>query len=195
MTTTKSQYKLITVPNPLLREKSKRVGLISDHIREVIGAMEESMLEWENSRKHEVGVALAASQIGQLLRIVIVRHDFDNKEDRTFSVFIDPVITKYEGIMVEDFEGCLSVKDIYGKVPRHSKVRVKARDLDGREFRVTAEGFLARVFQHEVDHTNGKLFIDQIKDVPEAFYRLMPDGNLEKVDYEKEIKDNNIFWE
>jgi len=183
------------VPNAVLRQSSKKVGVINERIREVIEAMEKSMLEWENSRQHEVGVALAASQVGQLLRVVIVRHDFDNKDDRTFSVFINPVITKYEGAMVEDFEGCLSIKDIYGKVMRYNKVRIKAKDINGRDFRLNAEGFLARIFQHEIDHNNGKLFIDHIKDMPDAFYRLMPDGNLEKVDYEKDIKNSRILWQ
>jgi peptide deformylase len=57
-------------------------------------------------------------------------------------------------------------------VPRYTKVRVKATDLEGKEFRVTAEGFLARIFQHEIDHTNGIVFIDHIKDEPKAFFKL-----------------------
>ncbi len=194
MPATKLKYKLVTVPNPVLRQTSKRVGIVNEHTQEVIQAMEASMLKWETSRKHEVGVALAATQVGELLRIIIVRNNFDDKNDRTFSVFINPVITKFEGTMIEDFEGCLSVKDIYGKVPRYSKVRVKAKDLTGREFRVTATDFLARIFQHEVDHTNGKLFIDHIKDMPDAFYRLLPDGKLEKLDYDNEVKNSRILW-
>jgi len=91
---------------------------------------------------------------------------------------INPVITKYEGEIVKDFEGCLSVKNIYGKVPRYTKVRVKALGLNGREFRVTAENFLARIFQHEIDHTNGIVFIDHIKDDLDAFYVLGEDGGL-----------------
>ena len=97
--------------------------------------------------------------------------------------------------MEEDYEGCLSVKDLYGKVLRHTKVRVKALDENGREFRVTAEGFLARIFQHEIDHTEGKLFIDHIKNKTDAFYRLSDDGNLTQLDYDKEIKDNKVLWD
>ncbi|HEY9713518.1 MAG TPA: peptide deformylase, partial [Chroococcales cyanobacterium] len=132
--------------------------------------------------------------IDQLYRIVVIRNNYDNKDDLTFTAFINPVITKLEGQIEEDFEGCLSVKDIYGKVPRYSKVRVKALDEHGREFRVTAEGFLARVFQHEIDHTNGILFIDHIKDSPKAFYHLNDEGNLESLDYDKEIRGNRILW-
>jgi peptide deformylase len=156
--------------------------------------MQEATLDWEDSREHEVGVALAAIQVNQPVRAVVVRHDFDNKKDRTFAIFINPVITKYEGSIVEDYEGCLSVPDVYGKVPRYSKVRVKALDLNGKEVRLTAEGFLARIFQHEIDHTNGIVFIDHIKDDPEAFYRLKEDGKLEKLDYETDVRTNSILW-
>ena len=109
-------------------------------------------------------------------------------------VFINPEITKYEGDIVEDYEGCLSIKDVYGKVPRHNKVRVKALDENGKPFRVTAEGFLARIFQHEIDHTNGIVFIDHIKDKENAFFRLEEDGKLKGLDYEKDIKNNRILW-
>ena len=156
--------------------------------------MRDITLEWEAGRDHEVGVALAAIQIDIPLRVIVVRNDFDNKEDTSFRTFINPVITKYEGTLVEDFEGCLSVKDLYGKVPRYSKVRVKALDLTGREIRFTAEGFLARVFQHEIDHTNGIVFIDHIKDSPAAFYALDSEGNLQQLDYEASVKNNEVLW-
>lgn len=185
---------LITTPNPHLRQASKKVGYINEDIAALVRRMEAVTLEWEASREHEVGVALAAIQIDVALRIIVVRSDFDNKKDTTFRTFINPVITKYEGDLVEDYEGCLSVKDIYGKVPRYSKVRIKALDETGKEIRFSAEGFLARVFQHEIDHTNGKVFLDHIKDSPLAFYRLSEEGNLQQLDYENDIKDNPILW-
>jgi peptide deformylase len=185
---------IITLPNTHLRQRSQKVGIVTDDVRQIVADMEAATLDWEDSRKHEVGVALAASQIDKLLRIVVIRKSFENKEDRSFQVFINPEITKYEGDITEDYEGCLSVKDIYGKVPRYNKVRVKAKDLNGREFRVTAEGFLARVFQHEIDHTKGKLFIDHIEDKTEAFYRLNQEGRLEPLDYDKDIKNSRILW-
>ena len=67
--------------------------------------------------------------------------------------------------------------------------------VDGKEFRVTAEGFLARIFQHEIDHTNGIVFIDHIKDVPDAFYNLSENGDLKPLDYETDIKDRPGLWE
>lgn len=186
---------IIALPNDHLRQGSKKVGLITDHIRQIIDDMQSATLDWEKSREHEVGVALAAVQIDKPLKIVIVRNHPDNKEDSSFSIFINPEITKFEGEMVEDFEGCLSVPDIYGKVPRYDKVRVKALNINGKIFRTSAEGFLARVFQHEIDHTKGKVFIDHIRDKPEAFYKLSEAGDLEKLDYVKQVKNNDALWE
>lgn len=186
---------IITLPHTSLRQRSRRVGFISDEIRGLVEDMQNSLLDWEASRDHEAGVALAAVQINQLYRVIVIRSNFNDKEDHSFGVFINPRITKYEGEILEDYEGCLSIKDIYGKVPRSSKVRVKAVGLDGKEIRLTAEGFLARTFQHEIDHTNGIVFIDHIKDSKEAFYHLDPDGHLKVVDYDKDIKENPILWQ
>jgi len=185
---------IITLPNPALRERSQKVGLITPEIKKVIHDMEAATLDWEASREHEVGVALAAVQIDILYRIIVIRNDFNNKDDHSFSVFINPTITKYEGEVEEDFEGCLSIRDVYGKVPRHTRVRVKALDETGKEIRLTATGFLARIFQHEIDHTNGIAFIDHIKDHEQAFYQLQANGHLDKLDYEKDIKDNKVLW-
>lgn len=186
---------IITLPNSHLRQRSKKVGVISPQIEKLITDMEVATLDWEDSRAHEVGVALAAVQIDELLRVVVVRNNFDDKSDRTFQVFINPEITKYEGKQVEDYEGCLSVKDIYGRVKRYEKVRVKALDASGQPIRLTAEGFLARVFQHEIDHTNGIVFIDHIKDDSSAFFRLDDEGHLEPLDYEAEVINNTDLWD
>lgn len=185
---------IITLPNPDLRQRSQKVGLVTDEITQLIAKMETATLDWEDHRAHEVGVALAAVQIDVLYRVVVVRSNFDDKNDRTFQVFINPEIVKHEGELVADFEGCLSIKDIYGKVPRYPKVKIKALDIHGREFRITAEGFLARVFQHEIDHTKGIVFIDHIKDNPEAFFQLNKEGKLEALDYEKDIENNSLLW-
>lgn len=186
---------IITLPHHHLRQRSKKVGVISKEIQKLITDMEAATLDWEDSRAHEVGVALAAVQIDSLLRAVVVRNNFDDKSDRTFQVFINPEITKYEGKQLEDFEGCLSVKDIYGRVKRYEKVRIKALDEHGKPIRLTADGFLARVFQHEIDHTNGIVFIDHIKDDASAFFRLDDEGHLEPLDYEDEVKNNSDLWE
>jgi peptide deformylase len=185
---------IITLPNPHLRQKSQKVGIVTDEIKKIVADMEQATLDWEASRAHEVGVALAAIQIDQLLKIVVIRNNYDNKDDHTFTTLINPQITKLDGAITEDYEGCLSIQDVYGKVPRYSKVKVKALDIDGKEFRITAEDFMARILQHEIDHTNGLVFIDHIKDNPEAFYKLKDDGKLEPLDYDKDIRANSILW-
>lgn len=184
---------IIALPNPHLRQKSRRVGLITDKIKDVVDDMKAATIDWDQSRAHEVGVALAAVQIDQLYKIVVVRNDYNDKDNHDFTVFINPEITKLEGEVKSDFEGCLSVPNVYGKVPRHNKVKVKALDMQGKQFRVTAEGFLARIFQHEIDHCNGLVFIDHIKDDPEAFFKLGEDGKLEPLDY-KDVEKNPILW-
>lgn len=185
---------IISIPNKRLRNTSKRVGVVSPEIKQLVEDMKAATLDWEHSRSHEVGVALAAIQLGKPFKVIIIRNNFDNKDDETFQVFINPEITKLEGLIEEDYEGCLSVKDIYGKVPRYSKARIKALDINGQTLRLSAEGFLARVFQHEIDHTKGLVFIDHIKDKPEAFFRLQADGHLEPLNYQKDIKDNPVLW-
>ena len=186
---------IITLPNPHLREKSAKVRELDEKILTLIDNMTSAALDWEASRPHEISAALAAVQVDALDRVIIVRSDFEDKESNEFTTLINPEIVKYEGKLVEDYEGCLSVKDVYGKVPRYTKIRVKAVNTDGQEVRFKAEGFLARVIQHEIDHTNGIVFIDHIKDQTDAFYRLDEKGELEPLNYDEHIKDNHILWD
>ena len=180
---------IITLPNDHLRERSRKIKVITDDIKTLIADMEAATLDWEASRPHELGVALAAVQIDHLERVVVVRSDFDNKEDKSFITLINPEIIKYEGDPELDHEGCLSVKDVYGIVPRYPKVRIRALDAQGRDIRVKAEGFLARILQHEIDHTNGVVFLDHIND-KEGFFKLDADGKLTKLPYEDVVKMN-----
>ena len=168
---------IITLPNPILREKSKRVGYIDDQIKQLSEGMVSATLDWESSRPHETGAALAAIQIAQPLRVIVIRNNFDDKNDKGFTVLVNPEITKTEGEPLEEMEGCLSVSDLYGSVPRYPKVKVRALTLEGKEVRITATDFLARVLQHEIDHTNGMVFLDRITN-PSKIYRLEPDGRF-----------------
>lgn len=185
---------IIALPNPHLRQKSTRVHVVTDDVVKLSDDMIAAALDWEDSRPHEISAALAAVQVDKLERVVIIRADFDKKSTREFMTLINPEIVKYEGEIVADYEGCLSVKHVYGKVPRHDKVRVKALDLEGNEIRFKAEGFLARVIQHEIDHTNGIVFIDHIRDNKDAFYTLDDKGELQPLDYDTRIKDNAELW-
>lgn len=185
---------IITLPNPHLREKSVRIHTITPEVQQLSDDMISAALDWEDSRPHEISAALAAVQLDRLERVVIVRGDFDDKGSREFVTLINPEIVKYEGDIIADYEGCLSVQHVYGKVPRYSKIRVKALNLDGDEIRLRAEGFLARVIQHEIDHTNGIVFIDHIRDQHDAFYTLDEKGELQPLDYDERIRDNTTLW-
>lgn len=186
---------IIVLPHASLRQRSVRVSPIAEETAKLVDDMVSAALDWEDSRPHEISAALAAVQVNKLERVVIVRSDFEDKSAREFTALINPEIVKYEGEIIEDYEGCLSVSKVYGRVPRHSRIRLRALDLNGSEIRFKADGFLARVIQHEVDHTNGTLFIDHIKDKSDAFYTLDEKGELQPLDYDKEIANSSILWD
>lgn len=183
---------IISVPDKRLRETSSRIAVVTDEVEAIIEKMKAATLDWEAQRDSEVGVALAAVQIGEMERIVVVRNRPDDKSDKDFETFINPEIVKYEGEVSEEPEGCLSIPDIYGVVPRHETVRIKALDINGNPFRVKVSGFLARVFQHEIDHLRGKLFVDHVK--ADKFYRIEQDGKLTPLTAE-EIDSARILWD
>ena len=185
---------IVTTPDPRLRVKCKKVNHVDDEIREMINNMIQNSLDWEKEHKFEISAALAAPQLGYDRRIIIVREDTENKENATFIPLLNPEVIKTEGKIVKDYEGCLSVPNFYGMVPRPDKARIKAQTVDGQEVRIKADGFLARTLLHEIDHLNGILFIDHIKDVEDAWYRLDKKGDLVPVDYEKEVKGNKDLF-
>ena len=185
---------IITTPDRRLREKSERVGAIDFEVLDTIAEMRKLSMDWEAAHPYELSAAMAAPQMGVLKRIIIVREG-DDKEKPEFTALINPVVLKAEGKTVRDYEGCLSVPRIYGMVPRPSKVKVKARLEDGSDVVIKATGELARTLLHESDHLDGVLFIDHIRDVPDAFYEMNEKGDLVPIkDYEKEIKDNPTLW-
>ena len=187
---------IITTPDPRLRERSTKVSQITDEIHEIIADMVRLSLEWVKANPFEISAAMSAPQMGVNNRIIIVSDDFDDKKHNSFTALINPEIIRTEGRPVTEHEGCLSVPEIYGLVTRPRKVKVKAQLEDGREIRIKADDYLARTLMHEIDHLNGILFIDHIKDDPTAFYRMDENGNLQPVDYTSEIQNNpNLFPE
>lgn len=184
---------IITLPNDHLRQRSRRITQIDADTRQIVSDMIAATLDWEAHRPNEVAVALAAIQIDKPVRIVIIRADFDNKENKNFQVLINPEITKYEGEIITDYEGCLSVKDVYGKVPRYSKIRGRAIDINGNRIKIkSTDPFLSRVLQHEVDHTNGICFVDHISHNQDAFSVLTKSGDLVACPYSKVINSGII---
>ena len=185
---------IITTPDPRLRERSEKVSKITPEILDIINDMRQLSLDWEKEHPYELSAAMAAPQMGINKRIIIIRDDMEDKKKATFTALINPVVIKAEGKTIKDYEGCLSVPSIYGMVPRAQKVRVKAKLEDGTEVRIKATDELARTLLHEIDHLDGILFIDHIKDVKDACYRMNDNGDLEPVDYDKEIKGNKELF-
>lgn len=185
---------IVTTPDPRLRIKCKKVNHVDDEIRDMVQNMIQNCLDWEKEHEFEISAALAAPQLGYDRRIIVVRDDMEDKKHANFIPLLNPEVIKTEGKTLYDYEGCLSVPSIYGKVPRPAKARIKAQTIDGQEVRIKADGFLARTLLHEIDHLNGILFIDHIKDVKDAFYRLDKKGDLVPVDYDKEIANNKDLF-
>ncbi len=189
--------KLITTPDPRLRQKSTKVHEITNDTQDLIADMVAASLAWEKEHPYEISAAMAAPQMGENQRIIIVRDDLDDKENQSFTALINPEVIRTSGKLIKEQEGCLSVPEIYGLVERPEKVKVKALLADGTEVRLKASGFLARTLMHEIDHLDGILFIDHIRDTPNAFYRMSDQGELIPVtNYEATIKNNpNLFPE
>lgn len=157
--------KIITSENPILRQKAKKVHRFDPSLQKLVDDMFETM--------HDAnGVGLAAPQIGMSIRVFVAEY-----EDRKAAVF-NPEIVKAEGEVVGT-EGCLSIPGYAGdNIRRATKVVVKGQDMRGKSIRVTAEGWFARILQHEIDHLDGILFTDRL-DRPEDL-RELPAEDLEE---------------
>ena len=143
---------ILEFPDPRLRTIAKPVNDITDDIRRLAEDMLETMYA-------APGVGLAATQVNQHKRLVVI--DVSEEKDQPL-VFINPQITTLAGGTVDYDEGCLSVPGFYESVTRAENIRVKALDINGEAFELSPQGLLAVCIQHEVDHLNGKLFVDYI---------------------------------
>jgi len=151
---------IVTFPTPSLRLKSKKVSKFDAELQTLIDNMFETM-------RAAPGVGLAAPQIGQSIRLVVVEYKEDgdeNSKPRKY-VLVNPEIIKRSEEKVTDIEGCLSVPGLAGKVERHEAITVRAKNRFGKPLKIDAEGWLARIFQHEIDHLDGVLYIDRAEEV------------------------------
>ena len=185
---------IITTPDPRLRKISKKVNKITDETKKIVDKMVKNSLEWEKEHPYELSAAMAAPQLGINQRIIIIREDMENKDNNSFIALIDPEVIKTEGKIIKDYEGCLSVPLIYGLVPRPEKTRIKAKLIDGTEVRIKAKDTLARTLLHEIDHLDGILFIDHIKDKEDAWFELDKDGEIVPIDYKTRVLNNKEFF-
>ena len=153
---------IITLPNPHLRQKSVRVHVITPEVAGLVKSMTEAAIDWEASRPHEISAALAAVQIDRLERVVIIRSDFENKDNNEFTVLINPEIVKTEGSLHSDYEGCLSVPSYSYPTGRADWARVTGVDEFGDPVSIEGYGLFARCLQHEVGHLDGFLYTDML---------------------------------
>ena len=186
--------KIITTPDPRLRTKSTKVTDFGEETQKIISDMIKLSLNWEKSHEFELSAAMAAPQMGINKRIIIIRDDMSDKSNAHFTALINPEVIKTEGKTITDYEGCLSVPFIYGKVPRPEKAKIKAQLEDGTEVRLKSDADLTRILLHEIDHLNGILFIDHIKDDKDAFYELDDKGDLQPLDYATHIASNTTLF-
>jgi peptide deformylase len=158
-----SKQEILTYPDKFLKEPAKPVENIDEMIQKLIEDMAETMYA-------APGVGLAAIQIGSDKRL-FVYDESPGESKHQYRVIINPKIIESEGLMVSENEGCLSVPDFRSDVKRAARVLVEGLDRNGAPLRVEAEGFLAVVMQHEIDHLNGTLFIDRISTLKRELYK------------------------
>jgi peptide deformylase len=147
---------ILRFPDPKLRQRSEDIGEIGEELRQLVADMTETMAAAN-------GAGLAAIQVGVPVRLYIVEgHVAGGAEDSPPKVFINPEIVEISDESQTGDEGCLSFPDIFVPVKRGMRAKVRARDLDGNVFEAEGEGLYARAMQHEGDHLNGRLLIDQV---------------------------------
>ncbi|MDP4856289.1 MAG: peptide deformylase [Desulfobacterales bacterium] len=158
-----TKLEVLTYPNKFLQQPTKPVENIDEVIQKLVADMAETMYE-------APGVGLAAIQVGSDKQVLV----YDEKpaeNDRRYGVIINPRIIETEGIIISENEGCLSVPDFRSDVKRAARIVVEGVDRDGKSLRCEADGFLAIVLQHEIDHLNGTLFIDRISALKRELYK------------------------
>jgi peptide deformylase len=137
--------------DPVLRRRATPIEQMTPQIRALVDDMVETMYD-------EVGIGLAAPQVGHSLRLMVV----GDEEGRGAQALVNPAITAQGGTVTAE-EGCLSLPGVFAQVTRSEWVTLEAQDLEGRPIAITARGLRARVFQHEIDHLDGVLFIDRLE--------------------------------
>lgn len=151
---------ILHYPDPRLRQVAKPVAVVDDEIRRLVDDMAETMYA-------APGIGLAAVQINVPQRVVVI----DLSETRhALQVFINPEIFERDGKQVFE-EGCLSVPGVFDEVERAQHIRVRALDRDGKPFELEAEGLLATCIQHEIDHLDGKVFVDYLSRLKQSRIR------------------------
>ncbi|HET9680388.1 MAG TPA: peptide deformylase [Gammaproteobacteria bacterium] len=151
---------ILQFPDPRLRNPAQPVAVVDEKVRNLVSDMFDTMYD-------EPGIGLAATQVNVAQRVVVM----DLSEDRSAQrVFINPEIIDQEGTQLSQ-EGCLSVPGFFEDIERAAKVKVRALDIDGKPFELEGEELLAACIQHEIDHLNGKLFVDYLSNLKRSRIR------------------------
>ncbi len=148
---------IVTVPDPVLRRKAHKITDFGKDFQTLAADMIETLRE-------APGVGLAAPQVGISSRLIVVEFNVDEEDDESpkkLFILANPEISEASEVMVKGIEGCLSIPDLVGEVERHESVVVKAQNKLGKPVKIKATGWLARIFQHEIDHLDGILFTDR----------------------------------
>lgn len=155
-----SLMEIVSLPAPVLRRKARKVEKFDDELQVLVENMIETM-------RVAPGVGLAAPQVNDSRRLIVVEYGDDEDEDAPKKLFVvvNPELKVLTEEKVMGVEGCLSVPGLVGEVSRFSKVQVKGQNRRGQPVKINAEGWLARIFQHEVDHLNGVLFPDIAEEI------------------------------
>ncbi len=177
-----AHLEIVFDPNPILREKAKRIKTFDASLRKLTADMFETMRAGH-------GVGLAAPQIGKPIRLLVAEFEPDKGERgekgeklRGFKVALcNPEIVRASDESATDIEGCLSIPGWVGDVPRHVSIVVKGQTPEGKEVRIKAEDYYARVLQHEIDHLNGILFTDRVEDI-KTLRKIDPQATEEEVE-------------
>lgn len=164
-----AEQPIVIFGDQVLREVSEEVDPLDQETKDLVSRLVDTL-------KRAKGLGLASNQIGMAKRVFIV--DLSVVDiDESLRVFINPEIVEVSNEAVEMEEGCLSFPDLYLKVNRPERVRIRAWGLDGKQFELTAYGMAARAILHEYDHLEGKLFIDHVS----PLVRTMIKGRLRKL--------------
>ena len=163
-----AERSIVIYGEPVLREVGQPVEEINQDVKDLVSDMVDAL-------KKAKGLGLAASQVGDARRLFIIDLTANDLKE-TLKVFINPEIIESDG-EIEMEEGCLSFPELYLKITRPERVKIRATDIDGNRFELEADGMLARAIQHEYDHTTGKLFIDHLTPLARTMIR----GRLRKL--------------
>lgn len=158
-----SLLKIYQYPEKVLRKETEVIDNFDEELKQLAQDMAETMYD-------APGIGLAAPQIGESIKMIVVDTSKDPEEQKVFLTMVNPEIVAHEGSQLDE-EGCLSVPELTAKVKRYKNIKVSYQDLEGNSLEIDAHDRFAVVLQHEIDHLNGILFIDHLSSLKRNLYK------------------------